>query len=301
MNVKYYKTAGITVEVRSDFPISENSFHEKFRKFEVSGPGEDNVIIRHHLHLPDFPSENIPGGVELYNKNQWRIYRADGKWIYQFRPIMPTDPAHSATGIFNEDYTTLSVYTNDFTPSAYQNARFPALTLFNNDQIMFAPLLCNRNGVILHSNGFDINGNGILLAGISGVGKSTLSRMLKRNGFKILCDDRMFLTRDTFDFWIHGNWCHGTVPDTATGYAPLKAILFLEQSSINTIEQIQDRKSVVHSLLHALVQPFLVPSGWEKTFDIIKEIVKRVDCYRVKFDLSGDICRNINDLFGQKE
>jgi hypothetical protein len=297
MNSKFYKTAGITVEVRSEFPISENTFHPKFRKFEVDGPGEDNVLIQHYFHPPPPLFETGLDVEEVYDKDQWRIFRVGNAWRYDFKSILPIDPGHRATGIFNEDYTSLSVYTNDFDITSYQNAVFSSLTLFNNDQVLFAPLLCNRNGLILHSNGFDINGNGVLLAGASGVGKSTLSGMLKKHGFNILCDDRMFVTSENSGYKIHGNWCHGTVPDTGTGSLPLKAILFLEQSKNDAIEEIVDRKGIARYLLQTLVHPFLEPSGWDKTFNVIERLVRGVECYRLKFNLSGTICHMINQHF----
>jgi len=296
MNVKYFKAAGITVEVRSDFPIGENTFHPKFKKFEVDGPGEDTVVIHHHFRVPDTIEALHKKGEEIYNKDQWRISRTEDSWIYQFKSMTPLDPGHGAAGFFNGGYSSLSVYTDDFDEESYRRANLPALTLFNNDQVLFAPLLCERKGLIIHSNGFDVNGNGILLAGVSGAGKSTLSRMLKERGHGILCDDRMFVTMRESGCRIHGSWCHGSVPDTAAGSAPLKAILFLEHARENGLEEIQDKRNVTHRLLRAMVQPFLAPAGWHKTFDTLEEMVGRVRCYRVKFDLSGDICRLISDL-----
>jgi hypothetical protein len=107
----------------------------------------------------------------------------------------------------------------------------------------------------------------------------------------------MFVTRKESNFWIHGNWCHGTVPDTAPGSAPLKAVFFLEQSNANAIEKMSDKSGVAHQLLRTLVQPILAPSGWEKTLDIIEGMVRGVNCCRVKFNLSGDICEMINSYF----
>ncbi len=293
MHVKYYKVAGITVEVKSDFPIGESTFHLKFRQFEVDAIGDDTVHIEHHFYIPESIETLIAEGNNIYSKNQWKILKIDNQWIYDFRSMVQTDPGHSAMGVFSEDYSNLSVFTTDITRRKYRNAKFHSLALFNSDQIMFAQLLCNRKGAIIHSNGFDINGRGILLMGASGSGKSTLSRMLKARGAKILCDDRIFVKSIENEYWIHGNWCHGSVPDTSSGSAELNQIFFLEKSTTNSIEEIQDKKEILHKLLQALIHPILVENGWEKTFSLIEGMVKRVKCYRAKFDLTGDICNAI--------
>ncbi|MFH0726891.1 MAG: hypothetical protein V2B19_11175 [Pseudomonadota bacterium] len=289
MYSKYYKVAGITLEVRSEVPITANTFHPKFRLFEVEGAGDDNVLIRHHVSSSHVAGVTETNKKEIYHKDQWRIFKTDESWIYEFKSIFPIDPGHCAMGVFSEDHRTVDIYPYDMKPETYQNGLFGALTLFNSDQVLFSKLLCDRNGLIIHSNGFDINGQGILLAGESGVGKSTLSAMLKQQGAKILCDDRMFVTATQSGCRIHGNWCHGTVPDTSAGSVPLAAVLFLEQFAGNQIEEIHEKKGVTRHLLRALVHPFLPPEGWDKTFDIIATLVRQVRCYRVKFDLSGNI------------
>lgn len=295
MNSKFYSVAGITIEVRSDFSITGSTFHPKFKQFEVDGPGDDNVVINHHFYLPDSIEESCEH--EIYNKSQWQVFKTDKAWTFKYHPVLPEDPPHSVTGIFNFNYTVLDIYTDEINEESYKTGKFSALTLFNTDQIIFAKLLCDRNGLIIHSNGFDINGNGILLAGDSGAGKSTLSGMLKECGFEILCDDRMFVKRSHADFWLYGNWCHGTVPDTSDISVPFKAIFFLEQSKLNKAIIMDDKKLIARKLIQSMVKPFLTPKDWEKTFAIIENLGHNVDCYILKFDLSGEICEVINGLF----
>ena len=84
-HIRYYEIAGITVQVESDLPFTETTFHQKFESFRVDGPGDDTVVIRHHFGLP----ESIPGRrrrkllQEIYRKPPWAIYRAGESWIYQ--------------------------------------------------------------------------------------------------------------------------------------------------------------------------------------------------------------------------
>lgn len=294
IHTKYYKVAGITVRINSDFPITDKTFDQKFKLFETMGPGNDNIIINHHFYWPDNLGTILKN--EIYKKNQWQIFKTKDAWIYKYHPLISGEPEYRAIGVFNENHTCLDVYTDQITQTKYQDNRFKSLTLFNNDQILFAKLLCARQGLIIHSNGFDINGNGILLTGVSGSGKSTLSQMLKERGFQILCDDRMFVRKMKDNYFIHGNWCHGAVQELSTGMAPLKAIFFLEQSDENHIAALNDKSELIQRIMQAMVKPFLDSNEWHTAFLIIEDLIKNVSWYKLRFDLSGKICNQIIEL-----
>jgi len=54
---------------------------------------------------------------------------------------------------------------------------------------VFAALLHQRGYLVLHGSCIEINGDGILFTGVSGVGKSTLAAAFHKKGYKILTDD----------------------------------------------------------------------------------------------------------------
>ncbi|MCF6248817.1 MAG: hypothetical protein L3J69_15885 [Desulfobacula sp.] len=296
-HIQFYQVAGITIEVTSDFPISKNTFHPKFNIFKTDKPGNDNVKINHHFHLPKLPKDLKR--FERFNDGQWRIYKTKDRWIYKYKPFLPLDPDHRAIAIFSLDHTQVDIYTVDFDKDRYKNYLSPALTFLNSDQILFSKLLCDRKGLIIHSNGFDINGQGILLVGQSGAGKSTLSQMLKQRGHKILCDDRMFIIKTDGVYRLSGHWCHGSVPDVSNLRVPLKAIFFLEQALKNEFISIQNKNTITQNIIQALVKSFLDSEDWNKMFLIIEELVKDIKSYRLKFDLSGDVCYKINQMMSE--
>ena len=77
---RYYQCGGITIRVDSDLPITDNTFHPKFKLFQVDEPGEDTIFIRHHFSLPDLNGQNL--GKEVYRKPPWAIYKKENSWIY---------------------------------------------------------------------------------------------------------------------------------------------------------------------------------------------------------------------------
>lgn len=295
--VKFYTVAGISIQVRSEYPISEHTFHPKFKRFEVPGPGQDNVVIYHHFNLPESVDTIKAGGKEIYHKNQWQIFKTDNSWIYKYTSLSSENLVDNAIGIMSNDYRSIHIYTENISCENYSRAGFGALTLFNTDQMIFAKLLSDRNGVMIHSNGFNINGHGVLLAGISGSGKSTLSTMLKKQGHEILCDDRMFVRKIENEFWIFGNWCYGSHPDVSASKAPLKGFLFLEKATQNRINEITHPDQIAQRVLKVIVKPLLDVDGWKKYFTTIEELRSQVRFFKIEFDLSGNICDVLNQFF----
>ena len=295
--IKFYKVAGITIQVNSEYPISENTFHPKFTQFEVPGSGQDNVIIYHHFKLPIFDDKININKNEIYHKDQWQIFKTEKSWIYNYTSLSPENFVNKAIGIMSNDYRSIHIYTEDLSQEKYRTGGFNALTLFNTDQMIFTKLLSDRNGVMIHSNGFNINGNGVLLAGISGSGKSTLSGMLKKQGHEILCDDRMFVKKIKNEFWIFGNWCYGSHPDVSSSMAPLKGFLFLEKTTQNRIVEITQPAVIANRLLKVIVKPMLDVDGWKKYFTTIEELRGKARFFQIEFDLSGNICDLLKRFF----
>ena len=279
---RYFQIAGITIQVESDLPIQENTFHPKFKFFEAKGPREDTVFIQHHFSLPDLEGQNL--GYEVYRKSPWAIYRKNDSWVYCGISPIEKDKSLHRVAVFNEGHTRASIYNLD--EEAYKKGNLHSLTMFPSDQILIARLLADREGLYLHSSGVNFNRKGLLFVGHSEAGKSTMATMLKGKA-EILCDDRMIVRRHPEGFKIYGTWSHGDVPEVSGNSAPLTAILFLEKSQENMLIPIIDKKEISKRLLSCLIQPFVTADWWDKTLSLLEKISGRVPCYVLKFDKSG--------------
>ena len=72
----------------------------------------------------------------------------------------------------------------------------------------------------LHAAGLALNGQGVLVPGASGAGKSTTSVTLVRAGFDFLADDTVFLTCDGTGIWVDGFPDEVDVTDNTVGMIP---------------------------------------------------------------------------------
>lgn len=293
MHTKYYKVAGITIQVDSELPITETTFAPKFKLFETGGPGRDNVHLIHRFSLPEAVSSF---GRQIYRKSPWVIFRDNHQWVY----ILETSPDPATKKIrqisfASLDHTKVNIYNGELVRKGYEDGQKGSLTMAPTDQILLARLLADRNGCYLHSDGINMDGKGFLFVGHSGAGKSTIATLLQDKG-EILCDDRMIVRKWPDGYLIHGNWSHGTLPIVSANSAPLKAIFFLEQAEENSISINESGMDSISRLLACLVKPMVTKDWWENMLTLIEDIVDSVPCYRLKFDKSGEIYSKLKDL-----
>ena len=294
MAKRYYKTAGITIAVSSDLPIMEETFHPKIKQFEVKTPGEDTVYIHHHFHLLDIGKSDP--GKKVYGKSPWMIYEGKKHFTYVWTSSIENTDSLKRAAIFNLDHTKGVIYNDETNRMAYNAGNVSSLTLFPTDQILLARLLADRKGCILHSSGMIMDGNGLLFAGHSDAGKSTMSLMMK-NRATILCDDRNIIRKQAGGFKIYGTWSHGDVEDVSSDSADLKAIFFLKHAKENRVKRLEDKTMILKKLLACLVKSFVTPEWWNQTLALISEIVREVPCYELCFDKSGKVVNLLEDEF----
>lgn len=286
---KYYHVAGITIKVSSDRAMGTETFHPKLSAFETKPAARPDVLLHHHFFLPDTRTDIFIPENMIYKKFSWEIYRKHTDWYYKFIPSTSTDSAYTVYAVFNDRHTRGSVYTTEIDEKTYASGRFTSLTLSNTDKMLLSRLMSDRHGGMLHCNGIKTADGCLLLTGPSGTGKTTLSRMLAANGYTFIGDDVMLLSGQGDRFYAHGLWCHGSQPVTSPGTFPLQGILFLEQHTGSRITPLPPSENRIIPLLSAFMKPVLPKEGWQQSFDFLESVTRAVPCYRVRFNLSGDI------------
>lgn len=105
------------------------------------------------------------------------------------------------------------------------------------DELLWIHRLSMGEGVELHGCGVIApDGRGLLLAGHSGAGKSTSSRMWsKQAGARVLSDDRIILRREKGRVWMYGTPWHGDAGIAAADRWPLDGIFVLAHGDRNAL------------------------------------------------------------------
>jgi hypothetical protein len=285
-HIRYFKTADITIRLKSDLAFGKNTFHPKFNHFRINHPGDDIVDIEHHFSLPDLKGKVL--GKEVYRKPPWAIYKNNGFWIYLSILPAPDDKKPYRVAIFNSGHTRGTIYNKN--KNDFSKGNLHSLSIFPSDQIFIARVLADREGFYLHSCGVNFNGKGLLFAGHSEAGKSTMANLL-RDKAEVLCDDRIIVRKHPEGFKIYGTWSHGDVPDVSMNSASLKAIMFLEKNPENKLIRLSDKKEIVKKMLSCLITPLVTADWWMKTLLVVDHVVESTPCYILKFKKSSEVVK----------
>jgi hypothetical protein len=288
---RYFRIAGITIEIAADRPITSGTFAPKFEAFRVDGPGEDTISIHHRFGLPDLGGRVL--GRLVLRHAPWAVYQQPGGWLYLGIAVGPDDHTLSRVAELTPDHRQCTIFNAD--DRQFCQGGLQSLTMFPTDQIVLARVLADRQACYLHSSAAVIDGAGLVFVGHSDAGKSTTARMLAGHA-EVLCDDRNVVRRWPDGFRVHGSWSHGEIPHVSAASAPLAAILLLAQSTENRLVRLDRPMHAAAKLAACIVKPLADAGWWDKSLRLVETLVAEVPCYEMHFDKSGEIVPVLVDL-----
>lgn len=290
---RFYRIGNMTIQLKSELPIHESTYHLKFKAFETDGPGEDNIAIRHIFSNLELDIARL--GKSIFLNPPWGIYRIGSHWIYVCIGSGVPRKSYPQIGIFNADFSDNCFYNNQTKKKLFQEGGITSLSLMPTDQLLLAQALALRKGCYFHASGIIYNRQGLLFMGHSGAGKSTIVSLL-RERVEILCDDRIIVREIGRRFNIFGTWSHGDIPLISPSSAPLKAMLFLEKSTENKLVPLTDSRQIIGKLLAFLIKPFPTQAWWLQSLTLLERIASRVPAYYLNFRKDSGIISTIKDL-----
>lgn len=279
-----FRVADLAIDVESDRPITDDTFEPKFDLFRVAADGAPDIVLRHHFALPDLEAFDL--GREVHRHPPWAVYRKDGSWIYLMISPDPGDPTIHRVMVFDDGHTRGRIYSPS--DAFFRAGQLDSLALLPSDQLILARALPAFGGLFVHASAVDMGGHGLVFAGPSEAGKSTMVKLVGDRG-RVLCDDRVIVRRGPGGFRVHGTWNHGEIPVVSPGSAPVRAVCFLRQAAANRLDRIDDPKAVLRDFLPRLVRPLLSADWWERALALAGEIVREVPFYDLSFDKSGAV------------
>lgn len=287
-----FRIAGLAVDVEADLPIGEGAFGPRFEPFRAAAVGPADIVIRHHFSLPD-RLDAASLGREVHRRGPWIVYRKDRSWIYVMIGPGPGGDAAHRVMVFDDGHTRGRV----FSPSDefFRRGGHDSLALLPSDQLVLARALPAFGGIFVHAAGVDMGGRGLVFAGPSEAGKSTVVKLLGDRA-RVLCDDRVVVRKGSEGFLVHGTWSHGEIARVAPGPAPLRAVFFLRQAAVNRLDRVLDPRAVLRDLLARLVRPLATADWWERALEVAEGVVREVPFYDLSFDRSGDVVGVLEEL-----
>lgn len=149
-------------------------------------------------------------------------------------------------------------------------------------RIVHTLILAPRGGFLLHAASAIRNGGAFLFAGVSGAGKTTISRLAPPD-VKLLTDEISYVRRDDGVYSACGTPFAGELARVGENCsAPIQTLFLLEKSASNHIEAVDPADAVRELLRHILffaVDPEMVKLVFESACRLVDKVPVRRLCF----------------------
>jgi hypothetical protein len=142
-------------------------------------------------------------------------------------------------------------------------------------RIIHSLILAREGGLLIHAASAVRNGRAFVFAGISGAGKTTISRLSPAD-VSLLTDEISYLRRNGHGYIAYGTPFAGELAKVGENVrAPLAALYLLRQGPKNVIEPIspgEAARAVLKNVLFFAQDPELVGMVFESTCDLAQQV-----------------------------
>ena len=261
----------ITLSGRLDGP--ELCLTPALRPFSVAG-GESDLRVAVRYGTPD-----LDRAIPVFDSGYvWRLLELDSTWVFSLSSPVVCDGPYTVA-VVDRAFRQCEVA---IAPGSRAEPVYPLE--YPLDELLVIGLLARSQGVQLHACGaVDEDGRGYMFPGQSGAGKTTIALLwARRNGCKLLSDDRIVLRQRRVQVWMYGTPWHGEAGFALPDGAPLSAVMILEHGENNAVTALRVAVATAELVARSF-PPFYDPEGVASTLQVLDGTVDSVPCFRLRF------------------
>ncbi|MCI5207290.1 MAG: hypothetical protein D3910_00495 [Candidatus Electrothrix sp. ATG2] len=151
------------------------------------------------------------------------------------------------------------------------------------DQFLLQHSFVNHQGLMIHASGGSVQGKGMVFAGTSGMGKSTLSELLCSSPKSQLFSDERLVIRFADERWnVWGTPWQSTGNIARNETAPLSALIFLRQAEKTKITALTPSQGL-HRLLQVVSIPWYSEEWTNKGLAVCEPLVQEIPMFELAF------------------
>lgn len=274
-----FRIADIVFSLSHERPVAAIAFNRPYRVFETDDARKeaDLAIRLHYNGVPEHPPE---GTTEVFDsQTHWRLFEDADRVIVELTSAEATRPYRMA--VLNSDLRSGDIYNAQIARKQATDGLLPDPLDYPLGQLMMVMLLSRGRGLMVHASGVDDNGSGLLFAGNSTDGKTTIAKLWNPTA-RVLNDDRIVIRRNGDRFWMYGTPWHGDFHKVAPYGLPIEKIFFLSHGPANKTEPVAGARAASCILTRSFA-PFWSPDGMAFTLDLCRDLVDSVECCNLAF------------------
>jgi hypothetical protein len=258
---------GIAIEMTSH---SRNDLYIPPAYERFVADGKPDVFLR---IWEDSPPNRLLGK-KMFDAEGLRAYQSGEEAIIVFQ-IPGTDIHSQNTIVLNRRFKTVDLYAQ-----IYKQQHFHPLQR-SLAEILVITMLTWEQGVMIHACGINDNQRGMIFAGVSGAGKTTMANLWRRKA-AILSEDTVIIRKRQEQYWVYGTPWVKDVDLSSPDSCPLERIFFIEHAVENSSSQKKNVEAVTGILPH-LLGPMWNATGMQFAMGFLSKMVRSTPCYTLGF------------------
>lgn len=269
--------AGIRMEISCDRPLAAVGLDPAYGRFVSSGQPRLSV----ECSYVDGPLESPADARRLFDsQGLWTLHEAGGDLVFVLEDLDggggPYRIARFDRGFVRGEITSRACgrarVRGPLLPDPFEYPLGEAVTM---------SLLGLGHGLMVHACGLSIDGDGVLLVGHSGAGKSTIAR-LAADAAIVLNDDRIIVTMEDGRPRMYGTPWHGDHPGVDPRGAAIRAIFFIEHARAGSVTPIRGAAAAAELIARSF-PPVWSAGGMGFSLGLAAELVAAAPCFRMGF------------------
>ena len=242
------------------------------------------------------PAGTFPIGDVLYEGAPWEGILMPYRWMVEkvgdrlaIRVLFDDHELfHQALALFDASFRRVEVLLDVKDETVSLDPFFYPLGI-----LMHIYLVHHRGGMVIHASGVQDGERGYLFTGVSGIGKSTMSRLWLEAGAEVVNDDRLVLMPAGGGFEIHNTPMPYYVDKPKSAH--LNAIFLLRQSPVNECRPITGVVAMSRVLANCM-QHFHSRDYIDRYLDVVSAVVKSVPVFELGFKPDADVVSLIREM-----
>ena len=276
-----YQIGGASVVVTSpDAPLLEERYPDylPFLAHGAAAPGEMTIEIETRVGAPALPSD---ARLLMEAGDAWRAYAAADGLCIAPRAVAPATCPEWLAAIAPDRRRVRLTCAATLLAGEGEQRRLAAPLRYPLDQILLALALAGE-GLIVHAAAVQYGAGALVLAGASGAGKTTISRICAAAGRPVLSDDRVVIRRAP------GGWVAWGTPWPGEGKfaenrgLPLAAVIFLARGDASHLAPLPP-SAVARRLTPLATIPWFDLAARSGCLDLLADLAGAVPVHELAF------------------